>query len=495
VTIENIVDRKPKFEDYEPLTRSRGSKDDYEEKYSSDVGFQPDFKSKKETEPTAFSATESRPPASFQPQPTKVIFRRGHALSTVGLFLFTFVLYFRPYEIIPALSFMSNIAFWLAVVTVLVYVPTQLALEGSITIKVPEVKFVVLLGAATVASIPFAVDPSIAGASVIDYLKVVVIFIVLVNVIRTEKRLHALMALSILAAIISSIYAVGDYATGNLAMRAERIKGFLGNLFDNPNDLALHLVTMVPLVLTMALGTKAISKKILYVGLALLFAGGIVATTSRGGLLGFGLVMAVLGWKLARRYRVVMGGIGLGLMLLIVLFGPGGLKSRIAAGNDASAVNRTDDLKRSVFLSIRHPIVGLGMSCYPLYSNTGHATHNGYTQVSVECGMAALVFYVLFLVTPIRRLSQIRSNAPPGKRGRMEYLMIGIETSIIGYMIASFFLSVAFLWYAYYLVGYAVVLRRLAERSGFSSLGSAKPVTNSGSSAPRVQQVMARDSV
>jgi len=62
-------------------------------------------------------------------------------------------------------------------------------------------------------------------------------------------------------------------------------------------------------------------------------------------------------------------------------------------------------------------------------------------------------------------------------------------------MIASFFLSVAFLWYAYYLVGYAVVLRRLGERSGFSSLGSAKPVTNSGSSAPRVQQVMARDSV
>jgi hypothetical protein len=228
--------------------------------------------------------------------------------------------------------------------------------------------FVLLLGAAAVASIPFAVDPSIAGASVIDYLKVVVIFIVLVNVVRTEKRLQALMALSILAAIISSIYAVSDYATGNLLMRAERIKGFLGNLFDNPNDLALHLVTMVPLVLTMALGTKAISKKILYVGLALLFAGGIVATTSRGGLLGFGLVMAVLGWKLARRYRVVMGGIGLGLMLLIVLFGPGGLKSRIAAGNDASAVNRTDDLKRSVFLSIRHPIVGLGMSCYPLYS-------------------------------------------------------------------------------------------------------------------------------
>jgi hypothetical protein len=105
--------------------------------------------------------------------------------------------------------------------------------------------------------------------------------------------------------------------------------------------------------------------------------------------------------------------------------------------------------------------------------------------------MPALVFYVLFLVTPIKRLSKIRSNAPPGKRSPMEYLMIGLETSIIGYMIASFFLSVAFLWYAYYLVGYAVVLHRLAERSGFASLGSAKHVTDSGSAPPRVQQVMA----
>jgi hypothetical protein len=135
--LKNIVDRKPKFEDYEPLTRSRGSKGHHEEKYASDVGFQPDFKVKEETEPTAFSVTNSRPPASFQPQPTKVILKRGHALSTVGLFLFTFVLYFRPYEIFPALSFLSNIAFWLAVFTVLVYVPTQMALEGSITIRTP----------------------------------------------------------------------------------------------------------------------------------------------------------------------------------------------------------------------------------------------------------------------------------------------------------------------------------------------------------------------
>jgi hypothetical protein len=186
VTIENIVDRKPKFEDYEPQPDQEVPRV-ITKKISSDVGFQPDFKSKEETEPTAFSATETDLPQVFNPNATKVIIRGGHALSTAGLFLFTFVLYFRPYEIFPALSFLSNIAFWLAVFTVLVYVPTQLALEGAITIRTPEVKFVLLLGAAAVASIPFAVDSSIAAASVIDYLKVIVIFIVLINVVRTEN--------------------------------------------------------------------------------------------------------------------------------------------------------------------------------------------------------------------------------------------------------------------------------------------------------------------
>jgi O-antigen ligase len=302
------------------------------------------------------------------------------------------------------------------------------------------------------------------------------------------------MALSILAAIISSIYAVNDFRTGNLLLGNERIRGFVGNLFDNPNDLALYLVTMIPLVLAMGLGTKAISKKILYIGLALLFAAGIVATTSRGGLIGLAAVMGALGWKLARRYRVVMGGIGLGLIFLIVLFGPGGLKSRIAAGNDGSAVSRTDDLKRSVFLSIRHPLVGLGMSCYPLYSNTAHATHNGFTQVSVELGAPALVFYVLFLVIPIGRLAKMRRDGFQGKRRTaIEYLMIGLETSIIGYMVTSFFLSVAFLWYAYYLVGYAIVLRRLAEQKNFGSVSTV--AKNTPETLQPMSRVMARDSL
>jgi hypothetical protein len=44
---------------------------------------------------------------------------------------------------------------------------------------------------------------------------------------------------------------------------------------------------------------------------------------------------------------------------------------------------------------------------------------------------------------------------------RFYYLAIGVQASLIGYMVASFFAAVAYQWYVYYLVGYAIALRRI----------------------------------
>ena len=43
------------------------------------------------------------------------------------------------------------------------------------------------------------------------------------------------------------------------------------------------------------------------------------------------------------------------------------------------------------------------------------------------------------------------------------YLAVGLQASLLGYMVSSFFLSVAYVWYVYYLVAFAVCLRRLYE--------------------------------
>jgi O-antigen ligase len=100
----------------------------------------------------------------------------------------------------------------------------------------------------------------------------------------------------------------------------------------------------------------------------------------------------------------------------------------------------------------------------PEMSFRGQVTHNAYTQVAAEIGLTALVCYTMFIVTPLKKLGQIVSDtAEQSDKSRYHYLAIGLQASLIGYMVSSFFLSVAYFWYAYYLVGYAICLRRLYE--------------------------------
>ena len=113
---------------------------------------------------------------------------------------------------------------------------------------------------------------------------------------------------------------------------------------------------------------------------------------------------------------------------------------------------------------IHHPLLGVGMNNYVLFSNTEHATHNAYTQVGSEMGVPAMMVYILLLLSAIKPLRRIGLDvSETGRKSRLRYLAAGIAASLVGYMVASFFSSVAYLWYLYYLVGYAICLRRLYE--------------------------------
>jgi O-antigen ligase len=255
-----------------------------------------------------------------------------------------------------------------------------------------------------------------------------------------------------------------------------RITGSIGGIFSNPNDLALHLVTMTPLALALAFGTSNIFKKLFYATAALIFVVGIVATFSRGGVLGLVVACMVMALKYVRRMRAVVVVGVLVLMLGAVALTPGAFRERIMTTGDASAVSRTDDLKRSVYLAIRHPLLGVGLGNYVFYSNQAKATHNAYTQVASEMGLIAAGFYVLFIVWPLRPLLRIERETRDSRKDRgTYYLALGLQASLIGYMVSSFFASVPYLWYAYYLVAYSIAVRRIYDSQKATDLPCLKP--------------------
>ncbi|HEY6046617.1 MAG TPA: hypothetical protein VIU65_08440, partial [Pyrinomonadaceae bacterium] len=155
----------------------------------------------------------------------------------------------------------------------------------------------------------------------------------------------------------------------------------------------------------------------------------------------------------------------------VLVIAPGGYARRLASiifpslDPVGSSDARRGELTRSLYVALRHPLLGIGMGNYqPNMSYRGLVTHNSYTQVAAEMGMAALVCYTMFIVAPLRKLGQIaRETFGSKSQSSSYYLAVGLQASLLAYLIASFFASVAYLWYVYYLVAYAVCFRRIYE--------------------------------
>lgn len=396
------------------------------------------------------------------------IAKSGHTLTYVGIFLFALVVYFRPYEWIPAFSGLTSLAFVIALVTVLIYLPTQLVTEGSLTILTTEVKCILFIAFWALLTMPIAKDPGLAWQTFNEtFSKIILIFIVMVNTLRTQKRLKGLMWLSIGIGVMLSWQAIGLYQRGQFAVEGYRVEVDFGGMFGNPNDLALHLVIFTPLAVVFGLASKNWLAKILYFGSAGLMVAANMVTQSRGGFLGLLAISAMMVWKLGKRNRVKIIAIAVVVGAIIITLAPGNYWLRIlsifipALDPVGSSSQRSELLKQSIQVTLRNPW-GIGLGNFPIAGIRNLQTHNAFTQVSSELGVLSLIAYVWFMVSPLRKLAVIeRQLFSRADYSWMYYMAIGLQVSIVGYMVSSFFVPVAYQWFIYYPIAYAVCLRRI----------------------------------
>lgn len=394
--------------------------------------------------------------------------RRGHTLTYLGLFLFSVMVLFRPYELVPGLAFLSATAFYFAIATIAIYIPSQLATEGNLSMFSTEVKALLVMVILALVTIPIAKDPRLAWATFNDhFIKAVIIFIVLANVVRTRARLVSLMWLSFGIGIYLSFSALDLYLKGEFNVEEYRVAVDVGGMFGNPNEMALHFVMMTPIVIALGMAAKSGTMRIVYFAVAGLFVAANMVTFSRGGFLGLIAAMGVLAWKLGRRHRlnvavasIVVGGIA-------IFAAPGNYGLRILSiflpGLDVvgSSDQRRNLLEQSLLVTARNPW-GIGIGNFPIVGARNLQTHNAFTQISTEIGILGLIAYLVFMISPFRKLGAIeRTLFDADRLGWFYYLSIGLQASIVGYMVSSFFASVAYNWFIYYLIGYAVAFRRI----------------------------------
>ena len=440
-------------------------------------------------------AVPSVPGKAKKPKPTfmeaeagKWTPRRGHGLTFICLFIFSIVLFLRPYELIPALSSFKSMAFYVGIITLAVFAVSQIANDGTLTARPREVNMVLLMGLAALLSIPMAIDPSEAWNEFSEVvIKTLLIFIVIVNVVRTEWRIRMLWFLILGVSIYLSVHVISDYQAGvfkigDAEQNTQRVMGAIKGLFDNSNDLALHLVTIIPIAFVLGIEKKGMIRKLVYFPITLLMVAAVIITFSRGGFLGLIAMVLVLARKLSRRNKTAaLATIVLGVIFFLAV-APASYSGRLATIFDSasditgSSSQRTQVLKRSILVALRYPLFGVGIGNFHHKSFQELGTHNAYTQVAAETGIAAMVCYIMFLVHPLRKLRLMeRDMYERNDTSHYYYLAIGLQASLVGYMVASFFAAVAYQWYVYYLVGYAIALRRIYYLKRVENLNPSVP--------------------
>jgi O-antigen ligase len=395
--------------------------------------------------------------------------RGKHWLAFAGVYLFTLMLYARPNDLLPALGDFPLVKI-LAISVLLIYIGSKISAGERLSVWTLEMTMLVVIAALGLLFMPIAVSPPHSVAVLTEvYLKMVIIFILMVNLIDTRRRIFSLWKLVVVCGAALGVGAIKSYMKGEFAVKGVRIEGFVGGMFENPNDLATALDILLPFAVVLTLISKGLAR-LFYLVCAAVLAIGVLFTLSRGGFLGLIAASGVLLWKLGR-WRRMKTILGVALICGILLaFMPGGYGARIATifnteqDQTGSAQQRRELLERAASVAITRPIVGVGMGNFHIYSIRDKPAHNAYLEIAAELGVMGLIAYLILIFAPFRSLRRIerQTRHMRSKNEReMYWLSVSIQAALIAYLVCSFFASIQYLWYLYYTAAYAVALRQI----------------------------------
>jgi O-antigen ligase len=395
--------------------------------------------------------------------------RGKHWLAFAGVYLFTLMLYARPNDLIPAIGDFPLVKI-VAVAVMAIYGLSKGAAGERLSVWTLEMTMLMVIAALGLLLTPTAASPQDSIDTLTDpYLKTVIIFIMMVNLIDTRRRIFSLWKLVVVCGAVLGLGAIRSYINGDFAVKGLRIEGVVGGMFENPNDLATALDLLLPFAVVLACSGKGLAR-LFYLVCAAILAVGVLVTLSRGGFLGLIASGAVLLWKLGRGRRLkTMLAAGL---ICGILFGvmPGGYGARMATILDneqdttGSAQQRRELLERAATIAINRPVVAVGMGNFHIYSISEKEAHNAYLEIAAELGVMGLIAYLVVIFAPFRSLRRIerqtRDMRSKSER-EMYWLSVCLQAAFVAYMVCSFFASIQYLWYLYYTAAYAVALRQI----------------------------------
>jgi O-antigen ligase len=301
-----------------------------------------------------------------------------------------------------------------------------------------------------------------------DFIPVVVGYFLIIIAVKNENKLNSFILLLVMLSTFLAYegwrqhetgYAIGGMTpymeqrisnNGTITV-VERIRWY--GVFNDPNDLGLALVTVIPFLLNMVM-----DKKYLLPCISIpIIVSAIYLTNSRGSILAG--VVAILSYFVIR-FRSKKGLLfGLLLAIPLVLFGPSRMSQMSAS--ESSAHGRIDAWYQGYQMFKSNPIFGVGQGMFT--ENNPLTAHNSFVLVMAELGIFGMFFFTGLLYYPINWLwRDVIKNPETNLPARDLGLVGAIFGSLFGLLTSMFFLSRSYVLVPYLFMAMAASSTRFS---------------------------------
>lgn len=318
------------------------------------------------------------------------------------------------------------------------------------------------------------------------FLKLAIAFFLIAWTIREPYDYAGFVLICISSGLFISLLIVyNKYNAIGLVESTRATINALGIIGD-PNDLALFLLLPFSFAMSLLISSfLPLTLRLFGITCALLITNGIVATQSRGGLLGIIAVgIGIFSQRIKHKSIIFI----LGALLIIFFYHFADIGERTSGGSlgletglDESASERVEAWKAAIKMGLNHPIFGVGPDNFidNFYNYTkgmikkNMVAHSVWFTVLSETGFIGFFFFVscVYLAFKSIRLTIKHLENSINNSGNKMYLITarGAYFGLIGYCIAGTFLSQAYSWIFYTLFAITISLSHYTTNTVITS--------------------------
>ncbi len=313
------------------------------------------------------------------------------------------------------------------------------------------------------------------------YWKIIIMTFAIAWLSRSEKDFALASKLITFFGMLVGLVAISNQinAIGLVEGTRVTIGRDIGSVLGDPNDLALVLMFPVAfaasLIMTANVGHGA--KLLGGVSVLILFFA-IIATQSRGGLLGMMAIFAVYGY---RRMHSKILFITIAVIAACALFVFAGISDRASggaaeAGIDASAMGRLYAWEAAFGMAVHNPFSGVGINNFysnyyyysPHWDGLNHAVHSTWFGVLAETGFVGLLVFIITMTqlikTAMRSLNRIEQNISEVNPA-VHVAAQAVFAGLVGTIVSATFLTQGFTWPIYILAALVVAIAQWCDNN------------------------------